>query len=255
MRVWLPWRPKLQRRYRSDHNFWSCSGILPTTSARRSCSLLLRCEDQERGCRNEHDDHRREPRLGSESAAVNMGRPTSSDAIALVCGAAPDTGVPTAESGRLVNETIVDRARVSIGRPRCLRITHSGGCRIHSAGALSEWHRFDAAFESDSFRATVCLEMPIAFLVSFREELVALNRDIRGSAKLETVERDLMLMGEVDKLGHIEWTGSLCYPSSIPESTLTFTIQDDQTSLAGIIAQVDALVTEARGWSSNQKAL
>ncbi|HLY01233.1 MAG TPA: hypothetical protein VKR56_01910 [Candidatus Cybelea sp.] len=81
----------------------------------------------------------------------------------------------------------------------------------------------------------------------FRDGLARLNRDLQGEAKLEMVEQDLKLLGSVDKLGHLHWTGELMQvPGSITEVRLCFTIEDDQTSLGALIQQVDAIIEDAK---------
>lgn len=109
-----------------------------------------------------------------------------------------------------------------------------------------EWHRFNLAFVGPGFQAKFPCETWIASFVSFRDGLARLNTDLRGNAKLEMLGNELNLQAEVDKLGHVTWTGELRYPGGMWESRLEFIIEDDQTSLSGIIAQVDAIIAEAR---------
>lgn len=107
------------------------------------------------------------------------------------------------------------------------------------------WHRFALTFENRAISANLMLDTWLTSFLSFRDELLALNRDVKGKATLSTTEGDLRLEGEVDKLGHITWNGRLRYPGPEPESILEFRLSDDQTSLAAIISQVESIVAEA----------
>ncbi len=82
--------------------------------------------------------------------------------------------------------------------------------------------------------------------VSFREDLAAFLREPRGKAELTTLESDLRLEASINKLGHIRWTGMLKHPGPIPEERLEFWIEDDQTSLSRIIAELDTIIADAR---------
>jgi hypothetical protein len=82
--------------------------------------------------------------------------------------------------------------------------------------------------------------------VSFREDLARVFRELRGNAELTTLESDLRLEASIDKLGHFSWTGMLRHPGPISEERLEFRIEDDQTSLSRIIAELDAIIADAR---------
>jgi hypothetical protein len=139
-----------------------------------------------------------------------------------------------------------DRARVSIGRPPHLTLTHA--CPIGASPSVNpppEWHRFDLVFSNDEFSAAFIFETSIAHLESFHDELVLFNRDLNGYVSMDTVEGELSLRGEVDKRGHILWTGELRYPGGVWKARLEFEFDDDQTSLPKIIRQVHAILAEA----------
>lgn len=74
-----------------------------------------------------------------------------------------------------------------------------------------------------------------------------MDRAVTGRAELKTSAADLTLQAEIDKLGHIKWSGVLRHPGPIPEERLEFWIQDDQTSLSRVIEELTAIIAGARG--------
>ena len=139
-----------------------------------------------------------------------------------------------------------DRARLSIGRPAQLVLTHDcpAGASIDGSPP-AQWHHFKVAFSNGEYTADFSFDTWISGLVSFHDQLVSLNRDLTGSANWDTVEHEMDLRGEIDKLGHVKWTGELRYPGGIWKARLEFWFEDDQTSLSDVIRQVRALIAEA----------
>lgn len=142
-----------------------------------------------------------------------------------------------------------ERPRLEIGRPPVLVLTHA--CRQpinpHGEPAGEIWHRFEASFNGGNFHANVSADCMIREFVPFRDELMALNRDLCGTAKLETVEDDFALTATMDKLGHISWEGhvGLIRPWEPSDARLEFYLTDDQTSLPKLIAQLDEIIADA----------
>lgn len=138
-------------------------------------------------------------------------------------------------------------AQFTVGRPPRLVLTHAcpNGTRLYADTALTDWHRFDATFANGVFRAKITLDTWIGSLGSFADQLVAMNLTLNGEAALSSIDGELDLKAVVNKLGHVIWTGELRYPGGVPEATLEFEMEDDQTSLGGLIAQVEGVVAEA----------
>jgi hypothetical protein len=159
---------------------------------------------------------------------------TASAGTARPLGVAKATSVPV--------ESSHNRAQLGIGRPAQLTLTHA----CPRGNPVADWHSFDLAFSNGEFRAGFTLAIPIRSLTSFRDQLISLNRDLRGHARLDAVEGELTLRGEVDKRGHTMWTGELAYPGGIWKARLEFEFEDDQTALPEIIKQLQALIAETQ---------
>jgi hypothetical protein len=140
-----------------------------------------------------------------------------------------------------------DRAQLCIGQPSQLSLSHAcpSATHLYPEDGL-EWHRFSLVFENGVFRANLKLDTWLSSFLSFRDELIALNKSLKGKATLSTTECDLRLEAAVDKLGHITWNGRLRYPGPEPVSALDFSLNDDQTSINALIAQVETVIAEAR---------
>ena len=137
------------------------------------------------------------------------------------------------------------RAKLCIGRPVQLFLKHAcpNGTRLYPADGLG-WHRFELAFDNGAIGANVEFDTWLTSFQAFRDELISLDRHVKGKATLSTTECDFRLEGEADKLGHITWNARVRHPGPIPEAILEFWLRDDQTSRGAIIAQVELLIAE-----------
>ena len=136
---------------------------------------------------------------------------------------------------------------ISIGELSKLSLTH-GPCHLHSKGSL---HHFEVAFSNKDLQTTALVDTELEPFLSFREELGRLNRDLKGQAVLRTWEGDLELLAQIDKQGHVLWTGKVGFGFSGGGygAQAQFWIGDDQTSLPSVLKQLDALIEDARAES------
>jgi len=105
-------------------------------------------------------------------------------------------------------------------------------------------HRFDAKFSKYGFNVEFSAFTDIDSLIYFKNGLVVLDRGLSGSAKLETPDSEFLLEAAINKLGHVEWTGRFGGYSGSTSAQVNFWIIDDQTSLSGIVAQVELIIAE-----------
>jgi hypothetical protein len=138
------------------------------------------------------------------------------------------------------------RAELRVGRHTPLVLTHDCHGYVERGHGDPAWHRFHVTFAGFGFKADFFLETWLMPLIAFRDGLARLSRDLAGGAKLETLEHELKLQGHIDKLGHILWVADLFQHPSRREAHLHFELEDDQTSLPGLIAQLDAMIESAR---------
>jgi hypothetical protein len=138
----------------------------------------------------------------------------------------------------------VDSGVLRIGQPTRFTLTHAR-CDLHSTGPL---HRFEAAFDAPDVQARAVIDSVIDPFLSFREALIELNETLNGSAVLETYDLDLRLEATVDKLGHVSWRGTagFGYSGGSHSARFEFWIEDDQTSFPSILAQLSAIIEEAK---------
>ena len=132
-----------------------------------------------------------------------------------------------------------------LGNPARLLLNHACAAPPSDSGPYTE-HRFDCNFISKAVEAHLTLETTIGPFVSFRDELAQIDRAVTGRAELKTSGADLTLQAEIDKLGHIKWSGVLRHPGPIPEERLEFWIEDDQTSLSRIVEELTAIIADTR---------
>lgn len=144
-----------------------------------------------------------------------------------------------------------NRSRLEFGRPPALVLTHA--CDRDVNPGSGGWHGFNVSFKKFGFRADVSLESRIDEFIPFRDALALMNSNLHGTAKLETLENDLALTATIDKLGHVTWEGYVGrYPLGGGDARLEFWVMDDQTCLANIIAQLEALIAEASRESEHE---
>lgn len=96
--------------------------------------------------------------------------------------------------------------------------------------------RFQATvpgFHAD-FNATVHLRE----IVELRKQLTAMYTALEGRVEWKAMDGVLELAGEMDRLGHIQWTIELIYPTGVG-ARLLLEIHNDQTYLPAILNQID----------------
>lgn len=144
-----------------------------------------------------------------------------------------------------------DRSRLEFGRPPTFVLTHA--CDEDVNPASGDWHGFNVSFKKYGFRADVSLESRIDEFIPFRDALILINSNLHGTAKLKTLEGDLALTATINKLAHVTWEGYVGrYAVGGGDARLEFRVMDDQTCLANIIAQLEALIAEASRESEHE---
>lgn len=94
-----------------------------------------------------------------------------------------------------------------------------------------------------AFHADVNMTILARELEPFRDDLESLYRDLKGSARLTTMENQLGLNVEVNHLGHVRVSGHLRDDASFG-NRLTFELGIDQTYLKQTISQLNATISE-----------
>ncbi|MBD8028705.1 hypothetical protein H9636_18930 [Ureibacillus sp. Re31] len=72
----------------------------------------------------------------------------------------------------------------------------------------------------------------------FLNDLKSMNRYLTGKAILKNLESIIHFEGEMDKLGHIDWSGETCYPAG-SGAVLTFEFVSNQSYLEDLIKELE----------------
>jgi hypothetical protein len=78
-------------------------------------------------------------------------------------------------------------------------------------------------------------------IVKFKNELETLHKNLKGTAKFETIEEQLLLKINVDKLGHISISGEVRDEAGTG-NRLIFEMSFDQTYLSRTIRELEEVV-------------
>ncbi|MEK4522425.1 hypothetical protein MKX96_12455 [Psychrobacillus sp. FSL W7-1493] len=75
----------------------------------------------------------------------------------------------------------------------------------------------------------------------FVNELKSMNRYLTGKAILKNLDSFIHFEGEMDKLGHIVWSGETCYPAG-SGAVLSFEFVSDQSHLINLIKELENII-------------
>ena len=89
-----------------------------------------------------------------------------------------------------------------------------------------------------AFKGSLEISMRLSDMIRFKEQLEPLYHNLTGVAEFKTLEDQLYLRIEVDKLGHVEASGYLL-DEFVCGNKLNFNIRYDQTLLLHTIAEID----------------
>jgi hypothetical protein len=106
-----------------------------------------------------------------------------------------------------------------------------------------DWIGARVQVEVGGFQGDVELTICLSDVISFKEQLEPVYRDLTGKAEFTTIEAQLYISIEVNKLGHVTATGYLI-DELAGGNKLTFEITYDQTSLWHTIAEIDEALFE-----------
>ncbi|MGF3106162.1 WapI family immunity protein [Rossellomorea sp. DUT-2] len=75
-------------------------------------------------------------------------------------------------------------------------------------------------------------------IIDFVNDLKLMSRNLSGKAILKNLDSFIHFEGEMDKLGHIEWSGETCYPAG-SGAVLTFEFVSNQSYLDVLIKELE----------------
>jgi hypothetical protein len=106
-----------------------------------------------------------------------------------------------------------------------------------------DWIKALVCVELGSFKGEVQIQMCVSDMVRFKEQLEPLYQKLEGKAEFKTIEDQLYIQVEAEKLGHIQVTGYLLDNLSLGNK-LDFEIHYDQTLLWHTISEIDEALFE-----------
>jgi hypothetical protein len=72
----------------------------------------------------------------------------------------------------------------------------------------------------------------------FLQDLKLMDSTLSGKAVLRNLDRYIHLECEMDRLGHIEWSGETCYPAG-SGAVLNFSFESNQSYLGALIKELE----------------
>lgn len=76
----------------------------------------------------------------------------------------------------------------------------------------------------------------------FLNDLKLMNKDLSGKAILKNLDSFIYFECEMDKLGHIEWSGETCYPTG-SGAVLSFEFVSNQSYLDDLIKELENIIS------------
>jgi hypothetical protein len=106
-----------------------------------------------------------------------------------------------------------------------------------------DWIKALVHVEVGGFKGEVEIYMCVSDMIRFKEQLEPVYQNLNGSAEFKTIEGQLYIQIEVDKLGHVQAIGFLL-DDLASGNKLSFEIQYDQTLLWHTISEIDEALFE-----------
>ena len=106
-----------------------------------------------------------------------------------------------------------------------------------------DWIRASVHVETGGLRGDVEIMICVSDVIGFKEELEPVYRELSGTAEFKTLEGQLYIRVEANKLGHVQTSGYL-RDDFISANELRFEIFYDQTLLRRTISEIDKALSE-----------
>jgi hypothetical protein len=106
-----------------------------------------------------------------------------------------------------------------------------------------DWVKALLQVEIGAFKGELQIYICVSDMIRFKEELDVVYNKVAGVAEFKTIEEQLYINIEVDKLGHVQASGYIV-DDFISGNKLSFNIQYDQTLLWHTISEIDEALFE-----------
>jgi hypothetical protein len=101
-----------------------------------------------------------------------------------------------------------------------------------------DWIKGQVRIEVGTFKGELEIHLCVSDIIRFKEQLEPVYERLEGVAELKTIEDQLSIRVEVDKLGHVHVSGHLL-DDFVAGNKLDFNIRYDQTLLWHTISEID----------------
>ena len=140
-----------------------------------------------------------------------------------------------------------ERASFRIGE---LTISHACcvGRKVHyyGGGPDNAWHDFSVQVTLPQFQVELAFITPLTDFRDLRDSLEKMWRTLAGTATFDAMENELHLSATMNKMGNITWEASLYCTYGGHDNKLRFRMDQDQSYLPQLIAEIDSILSEAR---------
>jgi hypothetical protein len=106
-----------------------------------------------------------------------------------------------------------------------------------------DWVKALVQVEVGAFKGELEIYIGVSDMIRFKEQLEPVYRNLEGVAEFKTIEDQLAIKIEVDKLGHVRASGFIL-DDFVSGNRLNFNISYDQTLLWHTISEIDEALLE-----------
>jgi hypothetical protein len=106
-----------------------------------------------------------------------------------------------------------------------------------------DWVKALVQVEVGAFKGEIEIYICVSDMIRFKEQLEPVYRNLEGFAEFKTIEDQLAIKIEVDKLGHVQASGFILDDFDCGNK-LNFNISYDQTLLWHTISEIDEALFE-----------
>lgn len=106
-----------------------------------------------------------------------------------------------------------------------------------------DWVKALVQVEVGAFKGELQLFICVSDMIRFKEELEVVYNAVAGVAEFKTIEEQIYIHIEVNKLGHVQASGYMI-DDFVAGNRLNFNIQYDQTLLWHTISEIDEALVE-----------
>ena len=106
-----------------------------------------------------------------------------------------------------------------------------------------DWAKGQVRIDVGAFNGELQIDLCLSDIIRFKEQLEPVYEKLEGIAEFKTIEDQLSIRIEVDKLGHVQASGYLL-DDFVAGNKLIFNISYDQTLLWHTISEIDEALFE-----------